>query len=277
MGTMGGKALRLKRFRNSLNGRMVILPLDHGVSLGPIPGLERPERAIRMGVGEGADALVLYKGMLGLLERVSEKLPGIFMHLSASSELSPSLHHKVLIGTVEEALRRGADGVSIHVNLGNPDEPEMLQDLGRVGDACAQWQMPLLVMMYVRGANGTAAAPDSAIAHAARIAAELGADIIKIPIPEDYRTLKEIAAGLPVPVVVAGGSRIAEATVFLERVEQAMEAGAQGVAIGRNIFQSRHPELLMRAICRIVHRGLSAGRAWEEARGEGLAEPSPAG
>src|SRR5512137_2456148 len=107
---MGGKALRLKRFRNSLNGRMVILPLDHGVSLGPIPGLESPERAIRMGVGEGADALVLYKGMLGILERVNEKLPGIFMHLSASTELSHSLHHKVLIGTVEEALRRGADG-----------------------------------------------------------------------------------------------------------------------------------------------------------------------
>ena len=230
-----------------------------------------------MGVGEGADALVLYKGMLGLLERVSDKLPGIFMHLSASSELGCSLHHKVLIGTVEEALRRGADGVSIHVNLGTPDEPEMLRDLGRVGEACAQWQVPLLVMMYVRGSSGAAAAPDTAVAHAARMAAELGADIIKIPIPEDFRTLEEIAAGLPVPVVVAGGSRIIEAKVFLERVERAMEAGAQGVAIGRNIFQSQRPELLLRALCKIVHRGLSAGRAWEEAKGAGLAEPLPAG
>ena len=92
--------------------------------------------------------------------------------------------------------------------------PKCFRTLGSVGDACAEWQVPLLVMMYVRGSNGTADAPDSAIAHAARIAAELGADIIKIPVPEDYRTLKEIAAGLPVPVVVAGGSRIAECRGF---------------------------------------------------------------
>jgi DhnA family fructose-bisphosphate aldolase class Ia len=131
------------------------------------------------------------------------------------------------------------------------------------------------VMSYVRGCNGSANLPDSAIAHSARIAAELGADIIKTPVPKDYRILKEITSGLPVPVVVAGGSKIAETTVFLDLVEKAMAAGAQGVAIGRNIFQSRHPELLLRAICRIVHRGSTAGKAWEEATREGLPEPAP--
>ena len=264
IGTMGGRALRLKRFRNSPDGRIVILPLDHGVSLGPIPGLERPENVIRMGVREGADALVLYKGMLGFLEGLTENLPGIFMHLSASSQLGSSSYHKVLIGTVEEALRRGADGVSIHVNLGNQNEPEMLQDFGMVGDACTAWQVPLLVMIYVRDHNGAAITPDSAIAHAARVAAELGADIIKIPLPESGRVLAEIASSLPVPVVIAGGSRVTETPVFLERVEKAMEAGAQGVAIGRNVFQSDHPELLLRAICRIVHQGSSAGKAWHD-------------
>ena len=269
---MGGKTLRLKRFRNSPNGRMVILPLDHGVSLGPIPGLEHPESAIRMGVLEGADALVLYKGMLGFLEGMRGRLPGIFMHLSASSQLGPALHYKVLIGSVEEALRRGADGVSIHVNLGNPNEPDMLRDLGTVGEACAEWQVPLLVMIYVRDGIGAAAAPDTAIAHAARIAAELGADIIKIAMPDDFRILQEIIAGLPVPVVIAGGSRIPEIPIFLERVEKAMAAGAAGVAIGRNIFQSHHPERLLRTIGGIVHRGISAGKAWDEAGEEGLAE-----
>ena len=268
---IGGKILRLQRFRNSPNGRMVILPLDHGVSLGPIRGLERPEQAIRMGVREGADALVLYKGMLGFLEGLRGKLPGIFMHLSASSQLGPALHHKVLIGSVEEALRRGADGVSIHVNLGNPDEPRMLRDLGRVGEACLVWQVPLLVMIYVRDGRGAAAIPDVTVAHAARIAAELGADIIKIAMPEDFRPFKEITAGLPVPVVVAGGSRSADIPVFLERVEKALAAGAEGVAIGRNIFQSLHPERLLRALRGIVHRGIAADRAWDEAGEEGLA------
>lgn len=268
---MSGKTLRLKRFRDSATGRMVILPLDHGVSLGPIAGLERPEQAIRMGVREGADALVLCKGMLRFLEGMNERLPGIFMHLSAGTQLGPAPHHKVLVGSVEEALRRGADGVSMHVNLGNPNEPGMLQDLGMVGEACAAWQVPLLVMIYVRNCgNQAATTPDTAIAHAARIAAELGADIIKIAMPQDFRILKEITAGLPLPVVVAGGSRIAEIPVFLERVERAMEAGAEGVAIGRNIFQSHCPELLLRAVWGIVHRGISAGKAWDEAGEEKL-------
>lgn len=270
---MGGKKLRLKRFRRSPNGRIVILPLDHGVSLGPIRGLVQPERVIRMGVREGADALVLYKGMLGYLEGLTGNLPGIFLHLSASSQLGPSSHHKVLIGSVTEALRRGADGVSIHVNLGNQGEPEMLRDFGMVGDACAEWQVPLLVMIYVRDHHRAATLPDSAIAHAARVAAELGADIIKIPLPEKDGVLEEITSSSPVPVVIAGGSRIVEVPIFLERVEKAMAAGAQGVAVGRNVFQSDQPELLLRAICSIVHQGSSAGQAWHEVRGSFLEEP----
>lgn len=263
---MSGKALRLKRFRNSPNGGMVIIPLDHGVSLGPIPGLEYPESAIRMAVQEGADALVLHKGMLGFLEMMSGKLPGVFMHLSASSQLGFAIDHKVLIGSVEEALRRGADGVSLHVNLGNRSEPEMLQDLGIVGDACTNWQVPLLVMIYVRDAGGATTVPDSSLAYSARIAAELGADIIKMPIPEDFRTLKEITAALPVPVVVAGGSKVDDIPVFLDRMEKAMQAGVGGVAIGRNIFQNNDPRLILRAICSVVHWGYSSNTAWDEVK-----------
>ena len=251
---------------------MVILPLDHGVSLGPIPGLEHPERAIRMAVREGADALVLHKGMMGFLEMMNGKLPGVFMHLSASSQLGSTGDHKALIGSVEEALRRGADGVSMHVNLGNQSEPKMLADLGMIGDACTNWQVPLLVMIYVRDVNGAASVPDPSIAYSARIAAELGADIIKIPLPEDFGTLKQIAAALPVPVVVAGGSKAADMPVFLGRVEKAMEAGAGGVAIGRNIFQNRDPGLILRAICSVVHWGYSANTAWDEISEEGLPE-----
>ena len=274
---MSGKMLRLKRFQSSPDGRIVILPLDHGVSCGPLPGLERPEKVIRMGIQESVDGLVMHKGMLKFLENMAGPLPGLFVHLSASSQLGPAVHHKVLIGTVAEAIRRGADGVSIHVNLGNHNEPDMLQDFGMVGDACAEWQIPLLAMMYVRGPNETAVAADSAIAHAARVAAELGADIVKIQLPEDDQVLNEITSSLPIPVVIAGGSKIAETPVFLERVENAMEAGARGVAIGRNIFQSTQPAILLRAICRIVQQGLPAGKAWEAYKREVASEVSGSG
>jgi predicted phospho-2-dehydro-3-deoxyheptonate aldolase len=270
---MSGRILRLKRFQTSPDGRMVIFPLDHGVSCGPLPGLERLDSVIRMGVQEGADALVLHKGMLRFLEDLPGRLPGIFLHLSASTQLGSSHYHKILIGTVEEAVRRGVDGVSIHINLGNDREPEMLRDFGMVSDACAEWQIPLLVMIYVSGLKEAAIAPDWPIAHAARIAAELGADIIKIPLPKDDRILEEITSSLPVPVVIAGGSKTTEASLFLERVEKAMKAGARGVAIGRNVFQSEQPEMLLRAVRSIVHEGFSARDAWEEIK-RGQAESS---
>lgn len=265
---MSGKTLRLKRFQPAPDGRIVILPLDHGVTCGPISGVSRIGNTIQTGIRAGVNALVLHKGMMRYLEGFSEALPGIFMHLSASTLLGPDCHHKVLVGTVEEAICRGADGVSIHINLGDCREPDMLKDLGALGAACACWQMPLLVMVYVRGTHAPAPVPDAAIAHAARVAAELGADIIKIPAPQDVEVLAEISDGLPVPVVIAGGSRTSDVRSFLHRLERALQAGVKGVAFGRNIFQHEHPARFLKAICDIVHGSVSAEKAWEALSGE---------
>lgn len=264
---MSGKILRLKRFMRSASGRIVIFPLDHGVTCGPIPGLENMDRVIRMGIAGGADALVLHKGMMRFLEPIGERLPGIFMHLSASTQLGPSIHRKVLVGTVEEAIQRGADGVSLHINLGDASEPEMLEDLGHVGAACAHWQVPLLVMIYVRGAGMATPVPDSAIAHCTRAAAELGADLIKIPKPREEGVLQAIADSIPVPVVVAGGTKKEETLPFLEGIEEALRAGVRGVAIGRNVFQHREPERLLRAVGKMVHENLTAREALEQVSG----------
>lgn len=261
---MSGKTLRLKRFLTAPSGRIVIFPLDHGVSCGPILGLERMEDVIRMGVRGGADALVLHKGMMRFLEQGMDRMPGIFMHLSASTQLGPAFHRKATVGTVEEAIRRGADGVSVHLNLGDDYEPEMLRDLGIVGDECTRWQIPLLVMVYIRGAHAPSPVPDSAIAHGARVAAELGADLVKIPAPNDEEVLGEIAASLPIPVVVAGGSKTLDARLFLKWIEKALATGVRGFATGRNVFQRQRPEVLLKAICSMVHCGLSADEAWEK-------------
>lgn len=263
---MNGKILRMKRFMRSPSGRIVIFPLDHGVSCGIIPGLENMDRVLRLGVAGGADAFVLHKGMMRFLAPMIGNLPGVFMHLSASTQLGPAFHRKVLVGTVEEALRRGADGVSVHINLGDAHEPEMLEDLGRIGTACAEWQMPLLVMIYVRGEGVPSPLPDSAVAHCTRLAAELGADIIKIPFPQEAKTLESIVHSVPVPVVVAGGSRKeGHPLPFLERIGKALQVGIGGVAIGRNVFQAEDPHRLLRAVSRMVHENLSADDAWQSA------------
>lgn len=260
---MSGKILRLKRLLAPEDGRIVILPLDHGVTCGPIPGLGRMARAVEVGVRGGADALVLHKGMMCHLESHARRLPGVFLQLSGSTQLGSSFHHKVLVGTVEEAVRRGADGVSIHVNLGDPHEPEMLRDLGTLGGVCQAWQMPLLVMIYVRGPQVPSPPPDAAIAHAARVAGELGADVIKIPAPGDESVLAEITAGSPAPVVIAGGTKVNDVAPLFERVQGALRAGARGVAIGRNVIQHSHPEALLRVIVDMVHHQVPARAALE--------------
>jgi fructose-bisphosphate aldolase, class I len=254
---MSGKKLRLKRIISPVDGRTVIFPLDHGVTWGPLPGLERIEDAVENGIRGGADALVLHKGMLRCLESAVRPLPGVVMHLSASTGMGPSPDRKVLTGTVEEAVRRGADAVSVHINFGDTYEPEMLRDLGTVGRACSDWQMPLLVMAYARGDVINASSSCIGVAHAARIAAELGADVIKMPFPGNYDLLAGITSNLSIPVVIAGGVP-GEIEQTLKRIQNCLRAGASGVAAGRGIFQQKNPEGVLRAICDIVHRGIPA-------------------
>ncbi|MFP5212569.1 MAG: 2-amino-3,7-dideoxy-D-threo-hept-6-ulosonate synthase [Acidobacteriota bacterium] len=265
---MSGKDLRLRRFFNPESGRVVIFPVDHGVSFGPCPGLERMDRVVERGIRGGADALVMHKGMMRFLDSVSGRLPGIFMHLSASTQLGPAINRKVIVGTVEEAVRRGADGVSVHVNLGEECETEMIRDLGIVGSACAEWEIPLLAMVYVRGLRVPSPVPDAAVAHAARLASELGADIIKIPAPTDDSVLAEITAGSPAAIVVAGGDKVPDSRMLLERVENSLRLGVKGFAIGRNVFQHENPEALMKAVCGIVHRSTPVEEALERMRRE---------
>ncbi len=265
---MSGKALRLKRLFSKGDGRLVVFPLDHGVTFGPIPGLRQLAGVIGMGVREGVDAFVLHKGAMAFLETIPPPLPAVLMHLSASTGIGASIRRKVLVGSVEEALCRGADGVSVHINLGGEHEPEMLRDLGSVGAACQRWQVPLLVMIYIRGIHAPSPVPDTAVAHGARVAAELGADVIKIPLPDDVELLAEIANSFPVPVIMAGGSKEPDPRLFLGRVEQALDAGFSGVAVGRNVFQNEKPQCLLRCICSMVHKRMNAQGAWDEWAGE---------
>jgi class I fructose-bisphosphate aldolase len=259
---MSGKKLRLNRILSPADGRAVIFPLDHGVTKGPIHGIENLACAVEAGIRGGADALVLHKGMLGCIESATVPVPGVLVHLSASTDLGPSPCRKVLTGSVESAVRLGADGVSVHINMGDNYEPEMLTDLGRVSSSCLEWQIPLLVMAYIQANRLNEPTSEKEVAHAARIAAELGADIIKIPFPGDYDTVARITSSLAVPVVVAGGVP-GDIGHILERIEKCMEAGARGVATGRNVFQHQNPEAVLRAIGDIVHRGVPAEDAAE--------------
>ncbi|OQX63486.1 MAG: fructose-bisphosphate aldolase [Desulfococcus sp. 4484_241] len=261
--TILGKRIRIERLMNRETGRTVLVPMDHGVSVGPIEGLKDMRTAVQQVAEGGANAIVEHKGLVGKGHRGSGKDIGLIIHMSASTSLSPQPNAKTLVCSVAEAVKLGADGVSIHVNLGDGDEKQMLNDFGKVSSDAREWGMPLLAMIYPRGEKIKNEYDVSVIKHAARLGDELGADIVKVSYTGSPETFREVVEGCSIPVVIAGGEKMGSDREILEMVKGAIDAGGAGVSIGRNVFQHSNPTLMVRAISAIVHDGASVEEGLE--------------
>jgi fructose-bisphosphate aldolase/2-amino-3,7-dideoxy-D-threo-hept-6-ulosonate synthase len=262
-----GKAIRLERIMDRKTGRMIIVPMDHGVSSGPIGGLIDMPGAINRVADGGANAVLVHKGIIGTGHRGYGRDVGLIMHLSGSTSLAPDPNNKVLIASVEEAMKLGADAVSVHINIGAENEAEMLESLGMVSAECREWGMPLLAMMYPRGKKIEEQGGEhgvEVVKLAARCGAELGADIIKTNYTGDPDSFKEVTEGCLAPVVIAGGPKMDTDRDVLEMVKDSIDAGGAGTSIGRNIFQHKDPTKMIKAICKIVHDGCEVDKAVKE-------------
>jgi fructose-bisphosphate aldolase/2-amino-3,7-dideoxy-D-threo-hept-6-ulosonate synthase len=252
-----GKKRRLKRILQKDN-RTVMVPMDHGVSMGPLKGITNMQNIIDQLLKGGVDAVVLNKG---IAKRVNIDNAGLIMHLSAISNLTPNANNKVQVCTVQEAIRIGADAVSVHINVGAQDEDKMLEKLGRVADECDIYGMPLLAMMYPRGPKIKSEHAVDVVAHAARLGAELGADIIKTNYTGDTESFKTVVEGCPVPVIIAGGPKCKTKQEILQTAYESIKAGGAGFSIGRNVFQHENPTLMVKALSAIVHKDVSVEQA----------------
>lgn len=260
------RALRLHRlFRHGR--RLMIVPLDHSVTDGPIarPGMSIDQLAGDLAASE-VDAVVLHKGSLRHVRPALFRTMALIVHLSASSHHAPDPDAKYLVASVEEAVTLGADAVSVHVNLGSLDERGQLADLGAVAAACDRWNVPLLAMVYPRGPRIADPQDPELVAHAAALAADLGADVVKTTYPGSRASMAEVAASCPIPVIVAGGAPADSADQVLGFTRDALTGGAAGVAMGRNIFLAPDPRAMAGRVGRLVHQfgvarpgGLTAG------------------
>ncbi len=253
--TLIGKRIRMERIINRKNGSTIIVPMDHGISMGPIDGIRDMKTAIQKVAEGGANAIVEHKGLVEEGLRGDGPDIGLIIHLSASTSLSPWPNAKTLVCSVEEAIKIGADAVSIQVNLGDGDEKEMLRDFGKVSYEARQWGMPLLAMVYPRGEKIKDEYAEDVVAHAARVGSEMGADIVKVSYTGSTESFARVVSGCPVPVVIAGGEKMDSDRDILTMVKGAMDAGGAGVSIGRNVFQHRDPGMLVKAMAAIIHDG----------------------
>ena len=271
-----GKEFRLKRLVHRETNSTVICALDHGMTSPKfLSGLVDMKAKVREAQQGGANVFMLSKGFARIVVDEFNRDTSFAMVLSASAAGCPRPNIVVQIAQVEEALRLGADAVVVYVALTGENEPAMIRFLGEVGRECERLGMPLIAEAEYPSAYASPDAMEKGYGYEyllrnARLCAELGADIVKTNWPGSGELFARIVEAVPVPVVLAGGPVISDREL-LERMEQAMQGGAIGCSVGRNIFQHQNPFAITRALSRVIHEHWSAEKALEELE-ETLAE-----
>ncbi|MBP3950802.1 2-amino-3,7-dideoxy-D-threo-hept-6-ulosonate synthase [Bacillus suaedae] len=253
---MSGKELRLKKLYHH-SDKLLIVPMDHGITIGPVKGLDTIQNTVEQVLNGGADAVIVHKGLVRYLTDILGSNAGeLIIHLSASTALVPELQstRKEIVSSVEHSVRMGATAISAHVNLGSNFEADQLRDVGMIAEECDKWGLPLLVMMYVRNGSKEDEFDSKRIRHAARIAEELGADLVKVNYSGSTDSFKEVISGVKIPVLIAGGEQLNTSDDLLTMINDAVEAGAKGISVGRNIFQNEDPGKLCSSIRMILDK-----------------------
>jgi fructose-bisphosphate aldolase, class I len=264
-----GKTIRLKRLIEPQFGSCIICALDHGMT-SPIflDGLYDTRRRTREAIAGGANVFMLGRGFARQVIEEFTPQTSLALMLSASSAGRPQGAEVTPIGSVEEALRLGADAVVVYVALAGENESQMIQYASEIGEACDAWGMPFIAEAEFPNAYQTLVEAGRTygadyLLRNARLCAELGADIVKVNWSGDQTSFEKIVRAANVPVVVAGGTLVTDEEL-LSRMQQAVAVGAIGCSVGRNIFQHENPTAITRALCRVIREKWSARDAMAE-------------
>jgi DhnA family fructose-bisphosphate aldolase class Ia len=272
-GTPVGTRLRLRRLIEPRYGSCIIVALDHGMTSPRfLDGLVDTRSRIEEAIEGGANVLMLSRGTATWHWESLAGRASLALMLTASAADRPSGPQVTAIGSVEEALRLGADAVVVYVALAGDDEPEMIRYLSQIGESCQRLGMPLIAEAEFPNAYARRESVDDSLGveylrRNARLCAEMGADIVKVNWSGDQRSFASIVAACERPVVLAGGPVIDDGQL-LERMAAARDAGAIGCSVGRNVFEHRHPAAMTRALSAIFRTGSSAADALENLRAE---------
>ena len=240
-----GMKNRISRIIKPSTGRTVMFAVDHGYFLGPTSGLEDLGKAVKP-LLPYADTLMLTRGMLRTCVDPAVDIPIVLRASGGTSILSNELLHEGITLSVEDALRLNAAGIAYSITVGAPWERDTILDLSRLVDEAERYNLPVVAVTAV----GKEITRDARyLALASRIAAEHGAHIVKTYYCEGF---DKVVDTCPVPIVMAGGKKIPELDA-LTMAYNAIQAGAVGVDMGRNIFQSEDPLAMMHAIRAVVH------------------------
>jgi DhnA family fructose-bisphosphate aldolase class Ia len=258
--SMIGKEVRLGRIFNQKSKNVVMVAMDHAVAIGPVNGITNPYETVKNLSAAKPDTFFMPIGIIKKVypEFIKNDIPFI-ASITTATRMGPEPDYVFPADTVEHALNIGASGVSLHVFIGPPKTSDMIRELGRVSVKCDELGMPLLAIMYPMGFNN-----NYDIKHvkwAARIGAEMGADVVKTYYTGSKDSFREVVESCPVPVLLSGGALTEDPKDFLIGLKHSMDAGAHGCAVGRNLWQYKNPQAMLKAIKTIVHEGSSIEQA----------------
>jgi len=248
-----GLSNRLARILKPPCGRTVMLAVDHGYFLGPTSGLEQPGKTIAP-LLPYADSLMVTRGVLRTSVPPAADTP-IVLRVSGGTSILRELSREGITVAMEDAIRLNAAAVTLSIFVGSEGEHATLMNLAKLVDAGERYGIPVLAVTAV-GKEMTRDARYLGLC--CRIAAEMGAHFVKTYYCEGFA---DVVASTPVPVVIAGGKKTGEREA-IELASNAMRAGAAGVDMGRNVFQSDCPVGMIRAVRAVVHEDRSVNDAF---------------
>lgn len=249
-----GMQNRLARLIKPEDGRAVMLAVDHGYFLGPTSGLEQPRKTIEP-LLPYADSIMLTRGVLRTSLDASTNIP-VVLRVSGGASILKELSNEDITVSIDDAIRLNVSAMALSIFVGSEFEKETLLSLTKLVDEGEKYGIPVLAVTAV----GKDMARDVRyLGLACRIAAELGAHVVKTYYCDDFEQLIE---SCPIPVIVAGGKKTPEIEA-LELTHNSVARGAVGVDMGRNIFQSDSPVGMIRAVRAIVHDNASVKEAYK--------------
>lgn len=257
-----GKRIRMNSLFNKATGNSVCIAVDHGGIAGPMQGINDPSDLVRQCVEGGADCILTTRGFARAATEAWDRQTALLLRLTGGFTVLGGRFEEEMISTAQAAIEYGAAGAAVTVKFGHEREGEFTRNASLVADECARLGLPLMVEAMAKGRDLESTDPKG-VALASRAAMEIGADIVKTYYTGDPDSFRNVVDGCPVPILILGGPKTDNDEEVLTHVHDAMEAGARGIAMGRNIWQRENALPMIEAMAGLVHHKWSVQQAME--------------
>jgi DhnA family fructose-bisphosphate aldolase class Ia len=258
-----GKEIRMSRLLNQEDGKLLAVAVDQAMARGIFEELMPIERKVSEIVAGGPDAMTMHKGIADTCFREHAGKAGLILKLSTFSPWQPN--YDTIVADVDEAVRLGADAVSIGCIVGGDDQPEQLRNLGLIAGRAQASGIPVVAHIYPRGNQIPAEEKNDwkHTAYAVRAGAEVGVDIVKTKYTGDPETFHKVVSSTPAKVVVAGGDIGNNVKDYFQMVYDVIDAGGTGITFGRIVWNNHNPTAIVKAFKHIIHGNGTVNEAVE--------------